>query len=114
MRILFPLLIVSAVTAGATAQDYAAPMTEWGVPDFQGVWKHATIMPFERPQELGEKRAYTEEEAVGLETAVQQRFDAANEPLDPGRSAPEVAESLAKHVDDQLSTVDTTSECGQS
>ncbi len=33
---------------------------------------------------------------------------------DENYMAPEVAESLAKHVDDQLSTVDTTSECGQS
>ncbi len=32
---------------------------------------------------------------------------------DENYMAPEVAASLAKHVDDQLSTVDTTSECGQ-
>ena len=94
MRFLWPLLIISTIAGTATAQDYVGPMTEWGVPDFQGVWKHATIMPFERPRELGEKRAYTEAEALKLEVAVQQTFDAANEPLNPNRSAPDVAESL--------------------
>jgi hypothetical protein len=94
MRTLIPLVFISLLSTSAVAQSYEGPMTEWGVPDFQGVWKHATIMPFERPVELGEKRAYTEQEAVELERAVQQRFDLANEPLDPGRAAPEIAESL--------------------
>lgn len=94
MRILFSLLAITIFTGSATAQDYARPLTEWGVPDFQGVWKHATIMPFERSRELGEKQAYTEAEAVELEVAVQQRFDAANEPLSVDRAAPDVAESL--------------------
>ena len=40
-------------------------MTEWGVPDLQGVWKHATVMPFERPARLGTQQSYTEEEAIG-------------------------------------------------
>ena len=91
---LFPLLLISLSTTNAIAQDYAAPKTEWGVPNFHGVWKHATIMPFERSVELGEKRAYTEEEALVLEGAVQQKFDAANEPLSPDRAPPEVGEAL--------------------
>lgn len=94
MRILFPLLIISLSATSAIAQDYAVPKTEWGVPNFHGVWKHATIMPFERSVELGEKRAYTEEEALLLEGAVQQKFEAANEPLSPDRAAPEVGEAL--------------------
>ena len=47
----------------AAGQDYQVPYTEWGVPNFQSVWKHTSIMPFERPRGLGEKRFYTEEEA---------------------------------------------------
>ncbi|MGY8783968.1 MAG: hypothetical protein ACKVIB_01105 [Pseudomonadales bacterium] len=94
MKMLFPLLLISLSTTNAIAQDYAAPKTEWGVPNFHGVWKHATIMPFERSVELGEKRAYTEEEALVLEGAVQQKFDAANEPLSPDRAPPEVGEAL--------------------
>jgi len=88
-----PLLCVLLSTA-SLAQEYETPYTEWGVPDFQGVWKHATVMPFERPRALGERQAYSEEEALALETAVQQRFDANNEPLDPNRPPPEVATSL--------------------
>ena len=76
------------------AQEYQIPKTEWGVPDFQGVWKHATVMPLERPIELGEKRAYTEAEAIALESVVQQKFEDNNEPLDPNRPPPVVAESL--------------------
>ena len=94
MKMLFPLLLISLSTTNAIAQDYAAPKTEWGVPNFHGVWKHATIMPFERSVELGEKRAYTEEEALVLEGAVQQKFEAANEPLSPDRAPPEVGEAL--------------------
>ncbi|NQV70010.1 MAG: hypothetical protein HQ498_08290 [Pseudohongiella sp.] len=78
----------------AGAQEYQTPMTEWGVPDLQGVWKHATVMPFERPRELGEKRVYTEAEAVALESVVQQKFAENDQPLDPNRPPPEAAESL--------------------
>jgi hypothetical protein len=90
------LLVTSLISfsAGVVAQDYDTPRTEWGVPDLQGVWKHATVMPFERPAQLGNKRAYTEAEAIELERAAQARFDADNEPLDPNRPAPEVADSL--------------------
>jgi putative lipoic acid-binding regulatory protein len=94
MRIFSPLLLISLSATNAIAQDYAVPKTEWGVPNFHGVWKHATIMPFERSVELGEKRAYTEEEALVLEGAVQQKFEAANEPLSPDRAPPEVGEAL--------------------
>ncbi|GJM14121.1 MAG: hypothetical protein DHS20C12_25240 [Pseudohongiella sp.] len=94
MRALFAPLIISLSTSAALAQEYQVPMTEWGVPNFHGVWKHATIMPFERPVELGEQRAYTEEEALALEGAVQQKFEEANEPLSPDRAPPEVGEPL--------------------
>ena len=90
----FGLLITGILTTPALAQEYEVPRTEWGVPDFQAVWKHTSIIPFERPRELGEKRFYTEEEALEIEMAEQQRFDEDNEPLDPNRPPPEVAESL--------------------
>ena len=85
---------LTVITSPALAQDYEIPRTEWGVPDFQAVWKHSSIIPFERPRELGEKRFYTEEEALAIEQAEQQRFDEDNEPLDPDRPPPEVASSL--------------------
>jgi hypothetical protein len=62
--------------------------TEWGVPDLQGVWKNATVMPFERPTELGSKRAYSAEEAETLERRAQAAVEQNNIPLDPSRPAP--------------------------
>lgn len=91
---LIATVLCSCFATGAVAQDYEVPRTEWGVPDLRAVWKHTTIMPFERPRELGEKRFYSEAEAIELERAEQQRFDEANEPLDPNRPPPEAAESL--------------------
>ncbi len=88
------LLGLSFFAIKAMGQNYQAPHTEWGVPDFQSVWKHTSIIPFERPRGLGEKRFYTEEEALDIERAEQQRFDADNEPLDADRPPPELAESL--------------------
>ena len=95
MKAITPVLCSLAFFAvNSSAQEFQTPMTEWGVPDLQGVWKHATVMPFERPRELGVKRSYSEEEALQLEGAVQQRFEENNKPLDPNRPPPEVAESL--------------------
>lgn len=84
------LLCALALTLPATllAQEAEGPRTEWGVPDLQGFWRNNTVMPFERPQELGNKQAYTEEEAIQLEREAQARVEADNEPLDPNRPAP--------------------------
>ena len=94
MRKLLPPSLLLLCVSQISAQEFVLPRTEWGVPDLQAVWKHSSIIPFERPEYLGEKRAYSEEEALALERSEQQRFDADNEPLDPNRPAPEVAESL--------------------
>ena len=69
------------------AQEFETPMTEWGVPDLQGYWKNNTVMPLERPQELGDKQAYTENEALQLEHAAQQRVEQDNQPDLTGRRA---------------------------
>ncbi|MDO9476780.1 MAG: hypothetical protein Q7L07_08705 [Pseudohongiella sp.] len=68
--------------------DYTVPRTWDGVPDLQGVWRNATVTPLERPAELGNKRAYTREEAFALERAAQQEVEEDNEPLDPNRPPP--------------------------
>ncbi len=79
-----------AISGSCLAQNYEAPLTEWGVPDFQGNWRNNTVMPFQRPQELGNKRAYSEEEALVLEHAAQERVENDNKPLDPNREAPKL------------------------
>ena len=71
-----------------TAPEFQTPVTEWGVPDLQGYWKNNTVMPFERPRELGNKEAFTKQAAQELERAAKQRVEQDNQPLDPDRPAP--------------------------
>ena len=92
LKVATAAIMLGAFSSGI-AQDYEVPRTEWGVPDFQGIWRNNTVMPFQRPAELGNKRAYTEEEALRLEREAQQRVEQDNEPLDPDRPAP-AAEAL--------------------
>ena len=80
----------------ALGQDYQVPHTEWGAPDFRGVWRYATLTPFERPAELGEKQSYTEDELLVIERAQHQRFDDVNNSVTLDPQAPPVAESLPR------------------
>jgi hypothetical protein len=48
----------------AALKTYAPPRTAWGDPDLRGVWHLATYTPLQRPQHLGDKAFYTEEEAI--------------------------------------------------
>ncbi len=82
-----------AFSAYGQNSSYQAPLTDWGVPDLQGFWRNATVMPFERPVELGLKSTYSEQEASELERQAQVEVEEDNEPLDPNRPAP-VAEAL--------------------
>ncbi len=43
------------------ATPYA--MTSWGHPDLQGVWDYRSITPLERPDELGERTEFSQDEA---------------------------------------------------
>lgn len=82
--------IALSLSATSLAQEYQVPYTEWGVPDLQGNWRNATVMPFERPLELGTKQAYTEAEAEQLESIAQNKVEQDNIPLDPNRPPPKV------------------------
>lgn len=83
-----PCLCSSALLAQTESQNATPLTTEWGVPNLQGNWKNATVMPFQRPRELGTKQAYSLEEAQQLEHRAQQAVEQDNEPLDPNRPAP--------------------------
>jgi len=63
------IVLLTAVSAAlfaahAFADDYRAPRLPDGTPDLQGVWTNATATPMERSPELGERRAFTEQEAA--------------------------------------------------
>ncbi|HYS23984.1 MAG TPA: hypothetical protein VEP46_00230 [Vicinamibacterales bacterium] len=53
-----------AFKAANSLKAYAVPKTPWGDPDLRGVWNTATYTRLQRPEELGSKAFYTEEEAI--------------------------------------------------
>ena len=62
------LVAFAASVSGQTPSDaWAPPRTPDGQPDLQGIWTNETISVFERPAELADKPAFTEEEARALE-----------------------------------------------
>ena len=46
MRKLLPSILLLLCVSQISAQEFGLPRTEWGVPDLQAVWKHASIIPF--------------------------------------------------------------------
>src|SRR5690554_5701796 len=55
-------LLVQA-TPGIAQEAWEVPRTSAGHPVLQGYWTSTTVVPFERPRELGERAFYTQEEA---------------------------------------------------
>ena len=53
-----------AFKAANALKSYTVPKTPWGDPDLRGVWNTATYTRLQRPEELGTKAFYTEEEAI--------------------------------------------------
>jgi hypothetical protein len=69
---------VAAQTTGAkrttkASKTWTAPRTADGHPDLQGFWTNATLIPLERPVELGNKEFYTEAESAAMDKERVQR-----------------------------------------
>lgn len=64
-----------------SAAKWTPPRTQDGQPDLQGVWTNATVTPFQRPAELGNKQFFTPEEAA---TFAKQRVQQGNADLIEG------------------------------
>jgi hypothetical protein len=93
-RALAALAVTTALSAAISTAlfaqgEYQVPRMSDGTPDLQGVWKNATVTPLTRPRELGNRQAYTRDEAYALEREAQMAVEQDNEPLDPNRPAPE-------------------------
>ena len=52
-------LFLSTVFA---ADGYTVPRTEWGQPNFQGVWNFSSNVPMERPDHFGEREFLNDQE----------------------------------------------------
>ncbi len=59
----------SVAKSQAPKSGWKVPRTADGHPDLQGMWTNATITPLERPEEYGDNRALTAEQAARLENA---------------------------------------------
>ena len=75
---------LASVPVAGQAQSAAAKTTRgaktWtplrtpdGQPDLQGVWDFRTLTPLERPNALGERQVFTDEEAANFENEENQR-----------------------------------------
>jgi len=84
--------LFSVSVMAQSGDEYTVPRTSYGAPDLQGIWRNATVTPLTRPRELGERQAYTQEEAFLLERAAQMEVEQDNEPLDPNRPPPPAAD----------------------
>lgn len=75
------LLIVVVLTGsrviGQTTSSGSSPRsslkTPWGAPDLQGTWSNTTVVPFQRPQEYGNRELMTDEEYKKAEDALLKR-----------------------------------------
>jgi hypothetical protein len=85
--------LVLAFAAPTSAETYKVPRLADGTPDLQGVWTNATATPLERPSELGNRRAFTKEEAEAIEREARGRVAADAAPSDPNKKI-EAASSL--------------------
>jgi hypothetical protein len=63
-----PCALTAQTTTDGTAHERAwtAPLTADGQPNLQGDWTNDTYTPLERPDALGDKALFTEEEAVAF------------------------------------------------
>ncbi|MEE2778494.1 MAG: hypothetical protein VYE73_17215 [Acidobacteriota bacterium] len=72
-RVLVASTLLFTVAGAGQAAEYEMPRTPWGHPDLQGTFTNGSQTPFERPEALGDKAFFTEEEIADL---VRQKADA--------------------------------------
>ena len=87
-----------AICTGASAEG-TQPYTEHGAPDLQGIWDFGTKTAFQRPPALGEKRAYTPEEASDVEAKEREANRKMDAPIDLSRGAPTAGGKIGQEAD---------------
>ena len=72
-RVLMPTFLLLLLVAGAAlAEEWTAPRTADGHPDFQGSWANNSATPLERPKSFGEKATLTDEELADLKRRLEE------------------------------------------
>lgn len=61
-------LVSLTLSLNSASAEFAPQLTAHAHPDTQGNWTSDTITPFERPEDLGNKRVYSQVEAEELES----------------------------------------------
>jgi hypothetical protein len=93
------LLVLAVGTADASGDTWEHRKTEHGQPDLQGTWDFGTKTPFQRPAELGEKRSYTEQEAMDLERQAREQNLKMDAPVDLSKDAPVAGKPVGEEAD---------------
>ena len=86
--------IILATAVAAQGAEFSPRLTEYGHPDFQGIWTNETQTPFLRPEELETKQSYSLAEANEFERGKTQMLEERAAPLGPARTAPELTSSI--------------------
>jgi hypothetical protein len=76
-----------------------AVQTAHGQPNLEGTWDFGTKTPVQRPAALGEKRAYTEQEAMELESKLREANRRMEAPIDLGKDAPVAGAKINNEAD---------------
>ena len=72
------------------ADVYVAPSNEWDQPDLQGVWNFSSNVPFQRPEQFGEREFMTDDEIAAMRArlaaadAASDQAVASSDPNSPG------------------------------
>ncbi|MDP6651564.1 MAG: hypothetical protein QGF90_05575 [Gammaproteobacteria bacterium] len=89
-------------TTGVLGAEFEPTLTPFGHPDFQGNWATHTATPFQRPEELGEKRFYTEAESQEWEREQVAEMEAREAPIEGPIDVPEIKPAVDNTAEDQF------------
>ena len=70
------LVLLSPAWAQTESAGWSVPRTADGRPDLQGVWANNSATPVERPEALGDKAVFTDEELATLKARYNETFAA--------------------------------------
>lgn len=73
------VLVSGAVAASLADDDKEVFETEWGHPDLQGVWNFSTNIPFQRPEQFGEREFLTAEEIADIQARLAAEAEAGDQ-----------------------------------